>query len=257
MRIPRITPRPAARTDAVLPDRAGWQARDREALHYPGQARPGDATRRGQSIRIINTHGTQVCDAGRSNATNRAEYLSWPHARAWINRAADSGRRAGHQPPPADPHPDRGHVARRATLIAACDLFRYMTLGVNEYHDNCADNLRMAMMAIGLTVPEVPQPFNVWMNIPLAADWTIDWLPPVARPGDRVTLRAEMDCIVVMSACPQDLVPINGENMTPVELQAGGRRIASTNRRLRTEPRRWRVTSACTVGSIGPTRGCA
>ena len=63
-----------------------------------------------------------------------------------------------------------------------------MTLGVNEYHDNCADNLRMAMMAIGLTVPEVPQPFNVWMNIPLAADWTIDWLPPVARPGDRVTL---------------------------------------------------------------------
>jgi Domain of unknown function (DUF1989) len=56
------------------------------------------------------------------------------------------------------------------TLIAACDLFRYITLGVDEYHDNCSDNLRMAMMAIGLTVPEVPQPFNIWMNIPLAAD---------------------------------------------------------------------------------------
>jgi uncharacterized protein len=78
----------------------------------------------------------------------------------------------------------------------------------------------MAMMAIGLIVPEVPQPFNVWMNIPLAQDWMIDWRPPVARPGDRVTLRAEMDCIVALSACPQDLVPINGENMTPVELHA-------------------------------------
>jgi uncharacterized protein len=191
---------------------------------YTIPARQGRAVRlaRGQSIRIINTHGTQVCDTWAFNATNRAEYLSWPHARAWINRAL--------------PIPGDALVTNRRrpiltliedtspgvhdTLIAACDLFRYMTLGVNEYHDNCADNLRMAMMAIGLTVPEVPQPFNVWMNIPLAADWTIDWLPPVARPGDRVTLRAEMDCIVVMSACPQDLVPINGENMTPVELQA-------------------------------------
>ena len=138
-------------------------------------SRPGRAARcaspRGQSIRIINTHGTQVCDTWAFSATNRAEYLSWPHARAWINRAV--------------PVPGDALVTNRRrpiltliedtspgvhdTLIAACDLFRYITLGVNEYHDNCADNLRMAMMAIGLTVPEVPQPFNVWMNIPLAA----------------------------------------------------------------------------------------
>jgi uncharacterized protein YcgI (DUF1989 family) len=191
---------------------------------YTIPARQGRAVRlaRGQSIRIINTHGTQVCDTWAFNATNRAEYLSWPHARAWINRALPipgdalvTNRRRPILTLTEDTSP-----GVHDTLIAACDLFRYMTLGVNEYHDNCADNLRMAMMAIGLTVPEVPQPFNVWMNIPLAADWTIDWLPPVARPGDRVTLRAEMDCIVVMSACPQDLVPINGENMTPVELQA-------------------------------------
>ena len=191
---------------------------------YTVPARQGRALRlaKGQSIRIINTHGTQVCDTWAFSATNRAEYLSWPHARAWINRAV--------------PVPGDALVTNRRrpiltlcedtspgvhdTLIAACDLFRYITLGVNEYHDNCADNLRMAMMAIGLTVPEVPQPFNVWMNIPLAADWTIDWRPPVARPGDRITLQAEMDCIVVMSACPQDLVPINGEDMTPVELHA-------------------------------------
>jgi uncharacterized protein YcgI (DUF1989 family) len=66
----------------------------------------------------------------------------------------------------------------------------------------------------------VPQPFNIWMNTPLAPDSTIDWRAPVARPGDHVLLRAEMDCVVVMSACPQDLIPINGENMTPVELHA-------------------------------------
>ena len=64
----------------------------------------------------------------------------------------------------------------------------------------------------------MPQPFNIWMNIPLTPEGAIDWRPTVSSPGDRVTLRAEMDCIVVMSACPQDMVPINGADMTPVEL---------------------------------------
>ena len=105
------------------------------------------------------------------------------------------------------------------TLIAACDLFRYLTLGCTEYHDNCADNMRMAMIAIGITPQEVPQPFNIWMNIPIKPDWSIDWLPPQSRPGDRVVMRAKMDLIAVLSACPQDLVPINGEACTPVELQ--------------------------------------
>jgi uncharacterized protein YcgI (DUF1989 family) len=27
-----------------------------------------------------------------------------------------------------------------------------------------------------------------------------------------------MDCIVALSACPQDIIPINGENCTPVEV---------------------------------------
>ena len=40
----------------------------------------------------------------------------------------------------------------------------------------------------------------------------------MSKPGDRLTLRAEIDCIVVLSACPQDMVPINGPDMRPVEL---------------------------------------
>jgi hypothetical protein len=34
-----------------------------------------------------------------------------------------------------------------------------------------------------------------------------------------VLLRAEMDCIVVMSACPQDMIPINGADMKPVGVE--------------------------------------
>lgn len=195
---------------------------------YTVPARQGRAVRvaKGQSIRIINTHGTQVCDTWAFSAANRAEYLSWPHARGWINRVVPvpgdelvTNRRRPILTLLEDTSP-----GVHDTLIAACDLFRYIALGVSDYHDNCSDNLRMAMMAIGVTIPEVPQPFNVWMNIPVHKDWGIDWKATVSKPGDQVVMRAEMDCIVAMSACPQDLVPINGENMAPLavdfELQA-------------------------------------
>ncbi len=38
---------------------------------------------------------------------------------------------------------------------------------------------------------------------------------PVSRPGDHVTLLAERPCIVALSACPMDLMPINGADQTP------------------------------------------
>jgi len=38
----------------------------------------------------------------------------------------------------------------------------------------------------------------------------------VSKAGDYVEIRAEMDMVVVMSACPQDIVPIN--DLNPVEV---------------------------------------
>ena len=189
---------------------------------YAVPAREGRAVRlaRGESLTLVNTHGTQVCDLWAFSAANLAEFLSWEHARGRARPHRPAGRRRPrHQPPPADPDPDEDtSPGVHDTLIAACDLFRYLGLGVADYHDNCSDNLRMALAAIGERAPEVPQPFNVWMNIPVGPDGAIAFLPTVSKPGDRLTLRAEIDCIVVMSACPQDMVPINGPDMRPVEL---------------------------------------
>jgi hypothetical protein len=38
---------------------------------------------------------------------------------------------------------------------------------------------------------------------------------PLSKPGDYVLLRALMNVIVIMSACPMDVVPINGPDCTP------------------------------------------
>ena len=187
---------------------------------YDVPARQGRAVRvaKGQTIEVINTHGTQVCDFWAFSAANPSEFMSWEHGRAFINRViprVGDGLATNRRRPILTLVEDTS-PGIHDTLIAACDLFRYINLGVKEYHDSCADNLRMAMMAIGVPVPEVPQPFNLWMNIPVGKDWGVQWLPPVSKAGDRVRMRAEMDCICAMSACPQDMIPIN--NMKPVEV---------------------------------------
>jgi uncharacterized protein YcgI (DUF1989 family) len=105
---------------------------------------------------------------------------------------------------------------RHDTIIAACDDYRYGLLGCKDYHDNCTDNLVAAMRAIHAPLPEVPQPLNLWMNIPVHPDGRIEWGVPLSKPGDFVVLRAEMDVVIAMSACPQDILPINAGK--PVEV---------------------------------------
>jgi uncharacterized protein YcgI (DUF1989 family) len=104
------------------------------------------------------------------------------------------------------------------TLIAACDRYRYAFLGVEDYHDNCTDNLFAGMRELGLVPPEVPSPLNLFMNIPWMADGTLGFAaPPRPVPGGYVRLRAEMDLVIAFSACPQDILPINGKAGKPVE----------------------------------------
>ena len=53
------------------------------------------------------------------------------------------------------------------------------------------------------------------MNIPWAEDGGLAFEPALSKPGDYVLLRAELDCVAVMSSCPQDILAINSH--TPVE----------------------------------------
>ena len=56
------------------------------------------------------------------------------------------------------------------------------------------------------------------MNIPVQADGSLSFEPPVCKPEDYVLLRAALDCVVAFSACPQDMVPINGVACRPTEV---------------------------------------
>jgi uncharacterized protein YcgI (DUF1989 family) len=101
--------------------------------------------------------------------------------------------------------------------MAACDRYRYEQFGCTKYHDNCTDNLQAGMKELGLTAPETPSPLNLFMNIPVHHDDTLSFDPPVSTQGSYVALRAEMDLVIAFSACPQDMLPINGTNLQPTE----------------------------------------
>ncbi len=184
-------------------------------------ARSGMAARlaRGQSVKVINTHGEQVVDTWAFNARDLGEFLSLEHWRATLTKvfpevgdALVTNRRRPILTLTADTSP-----GIHDTLIAACDNYRYGLLGCTEYHDNCTDNLFAGMRALGLVPPEVPSPLNLFMNIPLTDGRRLSFGEPLGKPGDYVVLRAEMDCVVAFSACPQDILPINGRAGRPTE----------------------------------------
>lgn len=189
---------------------------------YEIAARTGRAVRlgAGDTLTIENPSGHQVCDFWAFRDPELTEYLSMAHTHTALQsirpRVGDtlvSNNRTDMLKFIDDTSP-----GIHDTVIAACDAMRYLQLGAIGYHDNCTDNLRMALRAIGVSLPAIASPFNIWMNIPVAADGGTQWAAPVSKAGDLVRFLALVDCIAVMSACPQDMTAVNGEGVAPAEL---------------------------------------
>jgi uncharacterized protein len=184
-------------------------------------ARRGKAItlKRGQHVKVINTHGQQVVDTWAFNSADLSECMSMEHTRTALSRirvhVGDS--LVTNQRRPILTLVEDTSPGVHDTLIAACDRYRYALLGCTTYHDNCTDNLAAALAELSRQTPETPSPWNLFMNIPVQADGSLTFEPPVCKPGDYVLLRAERDCVVVFSACPQDIVPINGVACRPAE----------------------------------------
>ena len=177
-------------------------------------ARRGKAARvaAGQRIRIVNTHGTQVVDTWAFSAQDVTEWMAMDAGRAWLLKLAAA---VGDSFVTNRRHPILTLVEDTSgcphdTLIAPCDAERYRLLGVEGHHDNCRDNLHAALAELGVAIPATPPSLNVFMNIPWTPDGRLAWGEPMSAPGSYAVFRAEMDLVIAFSACPQDILPING-----------------------------------------------
>jgi len=190
-----------------------------EAVTIPARSGKAVRVRRGQSVTVVNTHGSQVVDTWAFNAEDLDEWMSMEHSRPYYLklRPAVGDTLVTNQRRPILTLVEDTSGGVHDTLIAACDNPRYALLGCTEYHDNCADNLTAGLAELGLEKPITPSPLNLFMNIPWTDEGALSWEEPVSQPGSYVTLRAEMDAVVAFSACPQDILPINGRTGQPTE----------------------------------------
>lgn len=194
-----------------------------ETVRVPGGEGRAVLVPAGQVFRVVDVEGGQVGDLFAFAAADTAEYASAEHTRLAIRKLF---------PRPGDPVLTN---RRRAILVAvddtspgwhdmlyaACDPARYALLGADPSHRSCAGNLRESLASLGVAAPAVPQPLNVFMDVRVEPDGTLTSYPASSRAGDRIGFRAEQDCLVVLSSCPMDLVPISTGGVTPLELQIG------------------------------------
>ncbi len=107
-------------------------------------------------------------------------------------------------------------VGRHDFLLTPCSeaTFRHFYPD-RPVHRGCFGNLAEALSPWGLAEDDIPTAFNLFMNVPIdGATGRIAVLPPISRPGDYIALKAEMDCVIGLTAC--SAYASNGGSFKPI-----------------------------------------
>jgi urea carboxylase-associated protein 1 len=107
---------------------------------------------------------------------------------------------------------------RHDTVGGACskesNTLRY---GHHTAHQHaCVENFLSEGARWGLGKRDLVPNINWYMNVPVEPDGTLGIVDGISAPGLTVSLRAEVDTLVLVSNCPQINNPCNGFDPTPV-----------------------------------------
>ncbi|MBS6436875.1 MULTISPECIES: DUF1989 domain-containing protein [Pantoea] len=175
--------------------------------------------RQGQFITVIDSEGQQAADFVAVNADNHDEKLSPVHTRQHLRSLFF---KPGDALWSSENRPMLRIVADTIGIhdanVPACDRTRFsVDFGV-EGHRNCVDNLLEGMKAHGITYFTLPEPFNLFQNGPVTADGRMEVTDPHSKAGDHIVFEALCDLICAVSSCPQDIIPGNGLQVTPIDI---------------------------------------
>ena len=177
----------------------------------------------GETVSIVAAAGPQVADTWAFAAPELEEALSTEHTRSCLDKltpavgeAFYSDRRRAMLTVVDDTSPGTHDL-----LLSACDAGRYRQLGHHGPHRTCVDNLHEALADLGLRAPRTPSPVNVFENVSIGPGGRLEIVPPTVSAGEALTLRAEMDLVLAVSACPMDIAPTNGRDRRSEERRVG------------------------------------
>ena len=171
----------------------------------------------GRTLRVVNVEGKQVADLVAFSAADLTEALRTTHTIVSIGRlfptTGDRLRTNRRRPILEFTRDDTG---RHDMIIPACDRWRYEYDFKVTGHRSCSDNFLEALAEWKLE--RHPHPVNLFQNMAYP-DGRVEFRESLAKPGDTVDLRALMDVVVAVSACPMDLNPISGYRVTDIALE--------------------------------------
>ncbi|BCJ47313.1 urea carboxylase [Actinoplanes ianthinogenes] len=177
--------------------------------------------RKGQTLTIEDLEGNQAVDCLIYNAHDTAERYSAPDtiaAQGNIFLTTGSVLRSSEGNPLMTVVADE--VGRHDTVGGACsresNTLRY---GQHTKHQHaCVENFLIEGSRWGLGKRDLVSNINWYMNVPVDPDGSLGIVDGISAPGLTVTLRAEMDVLVLVSNCPQINNPCNGFDPTPVRM---------------------------------------
>ena len=113
-------------------------------------------------------------------------------------------------------------VGNHDTICGCCSAeINYRRYKVKDT-PSCRANFLRELAKHGLDCRSLVPNVNFFMNIPFNAKAEFEIKAPLSRPGDHVDLAAEMDCLAVISNCPQIFNPANNFKPTPVRVLTFG-----------------------------------
>jgi glycine cleavage system T protein (aminomethyltransferase) len=112
----------------------------------------------------------------------------------------------------------RDTVGRHDTFGLACTARYYEDMGYPG-HVNCSDNFNGQVTPYGIAARAGWEAVNFFFNTRVEADNVIVSDEPWSRPGDYVLMRAMTDLVCASSACPDDIDPANGWDITDIHVR--------------------------------------
>jgi hypothetical protein len=176
----------------------------------------------GSLVRIVDVEGKQVGDLVLFRTSEPTDRLSVGNTRKMANSLfVSTGAVLWSSTYRRLARIEADSVGRHDLIASACTPYdypiRFGERGVG--HAACLANLTEALAPWGIPEHLVPDPMNVFMNQTVHADGTTEVLEPLSGAGDHLDLRLLEDCILALSACPQDLTPCNGWTITDLRVE--------------------------------------
>jgi hypothetical protein len=186
----------------------------------PAREGRGVILRAGQLLNIIDLEGHQVGDLVAWRRGDVREYMSPAHT---VSCNASIRLSAGSQLFTNRRNPIftivRDDVGKHDIVVPCCDPERYSRDFGQHDHPSCLRNLEQARDLLGESFDiRGEQAWNVFMHNRVTPEGKVVTDPAAHPAGATITLRAEMDAVALLSACPQDLTPCNDFNPTPMKL---------------------------------------